>query len=71
MTILTEIDLVNNKMMTMAEITEFTTLSDKWFYKLISLGRFPKPVKLGRRSLWLKSDVLEWLNERIAESRDK
>ena len=71
MTILTEIDLVNNKMMTMADITRFTTLSDKWFYKLIQDGRFPKPVKFGRKSLWLQSEVIEWVNECIVESRDK
>ncbi|MHC6314698.1 helix-turn-helix transcriptional regulator [Escherichia coli] len=29
-------------------ITSFTGMTDKWFYKLISEGHFPKPIKLGR-----------------------
>ncbi|WP_283624102.1 helix-turn-helix transcriptional regulator [Morganella morganii] len=50
-------------------ITQFTGLTDKWFYKLIQEGKFPKPIKLGRSSRWLKSEVETWLQERIAESR--
>ena len=30
-------------------ITSFTGMTDKWFYKLISEGHFPKPIKLGRQ----------------------
>ncbi len=41
----------------MAFITGFTQLPDKWFYKLIQLGEFPKPIKMGRTSRWLQSEV--------------
>ncbi|WP_049246009.1 helix-turn-helix transcriptional regulator [Morganella morganii] len=50
-------------------ITKFTGLTDKWFYKLIQEGQFPKPIKLGRSSRWQKSQVEAWLQERIAESQ--
>lgn len=69
MIVLTELDLINNEMMTMAEITAFIKLSDKWIYKQISLGKFPKQTKFGSTSRWFKSEVLEWLNARIVESR--
>ncbi|WP_416046213.1 helix-turn-helix transcriptional regulator [Pectobacterium brasiliense] len=42
---------------------------DKWFYKLISEGKFPKPIKLGRSSRWKESKLKEWLFERIEQSR--
>lgn len=61
--------LLNDKMVDMAFITEFTGCSDKWFYKLMQEGLFPKPIKLGRSSRWLKSEVEEWVQKRIAESR--
>ena len=57
--------LLNDKMIDMAFITEFTGLSDKWFYKLIQDGLFPKPIKMGRSSRWLKSEVEEWVSQRI------
>lgn len=53
----------------MAFITTYTGMTDKWFYQLISDGKFPKPIKLGRSSRWYKSDVESWMRQRIADSR--
>ncbi|EAN5729783.1 AlpA family transcriptional regulator [Salmonella enterica] len=61
--------LLNDKMVDMKFITEFTGLTDKWFYKLISEGQFPKPVKLGRSSRWLQIEVEHWVQKRIEQSR--
>lgn len=61
--------LLNDQFVDMKFITHLTGLTDKWFYKLIQDGEFPKPIKLGRSSRWLKSEVEHWLNERITASR--
>ncbi|EAA9689011.1 AlpA family phage regulatory protein [Salmonella enterica] len=61
--------LLDDKMVDMKFITEFTGLTDKWFYKLISEGKFPEPIKLGRSSRWLQSEVEKWVQERIDASR--
>ncbi|MCW2474465.1 AlpA family transcriptional regulator [Candidatus Symbiopectobacterium sp. NZEC151] len=59
----------NNPLVDMAYITAYTGMTDKWFYKLIKDGEFPKPIKLGRRSRWLRSEVEEWMQRRIDRSR--
>ncbi|EAB6915545.1 AlpA family phage regulatory protein [Salmonella enterica subsp. enterica serovar Chester] len=61
--------LLEDQFVDMAFITSLTGLTDKWYYKLIKDGLFPKPVKLGRSSRWLKSEVENWLQERINQSR--
>lgn len=61
--------LLNDKMVDMVFITEFTGCSNKWFYKLIQDGEFPKPIKMGRSSRWLKSEVENWVQQRISQSR--
>lgn len=61
--------LLKDQLVTMAFITQLTGLTDKWFYKLIQDGEFPKPIKLGRSSRWLESEVEAWLQQRIAQSR--
>ncbi|EOC0103014.1 MULTISPECIES: helix-turn-helix transcriptional regulator [Enterobacteriaceae] len=61
--------LLNDQLVDMAFITTYTEMTDKWFYKLISEGLFPKPIKLGRSSRWLKSEVEVWVQQRIADSR--
>ncbi|KAB7706441.1 AlpA family phage regulatory protein [Plesiomonas shigelloides] len=43
--------------------------TNKWRYKLIKDGEFSKPIKLGRSSRWLDSEVEIWLQQRIAQSR--
>lgn len=65
----TECSVLNDQLITMAFITQLTGLTNKWFYKLIQEGLFPKPIKLGRSSRWLRSEVEAWLQQRIAESR--
>lgn len=65
------VSLLEDQFVNMKFITQLTTLSDKWFYKLIQDGEFPKPIKFGRRSLWLKSEVEQWLMQKIEESREE
>lgn len=62
--------LLDEPLVDMKFITQFTGSTDKWFYKLIQEGQFPKPIKLGRSSRWLKSEVEAWLQARIAGSRN-
>lgn len=64
-----QISLLDDQLVDMRFLTKLTGLTDKWFYKLIKDGDFPKPVKLGRSSRWLKSEVENWLQERINQSR--
>ncbi|EOJ8669310.1 MULTISPECIES: helix-turn-helix transcriptional regulator [Providencia] len=61
--------LLDDQLVDIKFITHLTGLTDKWFYKLIQDGEFPKPIKLGRSSRWLKSEVEQWLQVRIDESR--
>ncbi|MGS7254876.1 helix-turn-helix transcriptional regulator [Enterobacter hormaechei] len=62
--------LLNDQLVDMAFITTYTGMTDKWFYNLINEGKFPKPIKLGRSSRWKESEVEEWVQERIEQSRD-
>ncbi|HFF8522853.1 TPA: helix-turn-helix transcriptional regulator [Providencia rettgeri] len=65
----TNTPLLSDQFIDMKFITKLTGLTDKWFYKLIQDGEFPKPIKLGRSSRWLRSEIEQWLQNRIAESR--
>ncbi|KZR19846.1 Rha family transcriptional regulator [Klebsiella aerogenes] len=64
-----QISLLDDQLVDMRFIMKLTGLTDKWFYKLIKDGLFPKPIKLGRCSRWLQSEVEDWLMQRIADSR--
>ena len=62
--------LIEDQFVDMAFMTRFTGLTDKWFYKLIQDGKFPRPVKFGRSSRWLQSELEAWVQERVKLSRE-
>lgn len=45
-------------------------LSRSSIYLRVAEGTFPKPVSLGARAVgWLRSDIEEWLRQRVELSR--
>ena len=52
-------------------VTEATGLAKSTIYRMMSQGRFPRPVTLGAKVVaWPKHEIDRWVGERIAE-RDK
>ncbi|MEP8949883.1 AlpA family transcriptional regulator [Enterobacter asburiae] len=53
-----------------AEVQKRTGYSKAWLYRLMSEKRFPAVIKIGSRSIaFIESEIDEWINQRIAESR--
>ena len=49
-------------------VQEITGLSRSAIYDLISQDKFPKQIKLTRRSSgWIESEISAWLDDRIAD----
>ena len=62
---------MSNNLLRLSEVMRRTGYGRAWIYRLISLGRFPKPVKIGSRSVaFIESEVDEWINQRIDASRN-
>ncbi len=52
------------------ELTNIIGLSKAHIYRLIKEGKFPKPVKIGKSSLWLRKDIENWL-ESLRQNQDE
>ncbi|HGU5225192.1 TPA: helix-turn-helix transcriptional regulator [Escherichia coli O146:H21] len=62
---------MSNNLLRLSDVMRRTGYGRAWIYRLISLGRFPKPVKIGSRSVaCIESEVDEWINQRIDASRN-
>lgn len=46
-----------------------TTISKALVYKLISQNRFPRPIKLGKKSVWPASEIQAWMRHEMAHPR--
>jgi prophage regulatory protein len=44
-----------------------TSSSRSYIYKLISQDSFPRPIKVGRRSIWVEAEVEAWLADQVAK----
>ncbi|WP_370557378.1 AlpA family transcriptional regulator [Edwardsiella tarda] len=54
----------------LSEVQRRTGYSKAWIYRLLKENRFPQSVKIGARSIaFVESEVDDWINQRIAESR--
>ena len=58
-----------NPLMPLRAVTEFTSLSRATVYRLMKLGTFPKPIKIGvNRVVWRFEDLQAWLSACAATS---
>ena len=61
---------VMSRILKVKQVAEEINVSVAQVYKLVSLGRFPKPIKLGERgSGWLTTEIDAWLQSRV-DARD-
>jgi prophage regulatory protein len=61
---------VAQSLIRLPEVQRRTGYSKAWIYRLISQKRFPPAVKIGTRSIaFVESEVNDWINQRISESR--
>lgn len=52
-------------------VIERTGYGKAWIYRLISMGRFPRPVKIGIRAIaFVEGEVDDWIQLTIKKSRD-
>lgn len=57
------------EVMSIAEAAEFLTISPAYLYRLINQGVIPC-VRLGKRAVFLKSSLIEWLKQQVSCSTE-
>ncbi len=61
---------MTKRVLRLPEVIERTGISRSLIYILIKEGKFPKQIHISKRtSGWIESEINEWLEDRIAESR--
>jgi len=54
------------------EVITMTTLSRGSIYRLMAKNKFPKQHEIAdRRSVWLKSDIEAWMEEKVSDKNEK
>ncbi len=57
----------NDRFLRLPEVMHQTGFSRSSIYRLVELGEFPAPRKIGARAVaWLESTITGWIQERAA-----
>lgn len=63
---------MSNNILRLPQVKNRTGLSRSSIYLKISQNEFPKQIKLTERSIgWLESEITEWVNHRIQQSKGR
>lgn len=57
-----------NRLIGFSEVMHITSLKKTALYELIKLGEL-KPIKLGRKTVFLESEILAWIDKKLATRR--
>jgi prophage regulatory protein len=52
------------------EVCRRVALSRSKVYALVAEGRFPRPHKIGRASVWLQSEVEAWMRAQVGADNE-
>ncbi|MDC7805572.1 AlpA family phage regulatory protein [Luteimonas sp BLCC-B24] len=54
---------------TLDEVQAMTGMGSTWIYEQVKAGAFPAPIKIGRRSLWVLSELDAWVRAQVRAAR--
>ena len=57
-------------LITKGEVARMTSVSARTIERLVSMGQFPQPVRLGRKSLWNRQKLQAWIADGCKAIRD-
>lgn len=60
-------DSDNNKLLRIQDVCARTTLKKSNIHKMVAEKKFPPSIKLGGATVWLSSEVNQWIAEKIEQ----
>lgn len=60
----------NERIIRLPEVLGMVGMKKTAVYDKIKDGSFPAPLKLGRMSGWLESDIQQWIGSQVSRCRD-
>lgn len=57
------------RMIRLADVCDMIGLKHTAIYERISNGTFPKPIKIGKASRWLETEVQAWIGDQVKATR--
>lgn len=57
------------ELLSLDRVRQMTGMGTTFIYGEIKAGRFPRSIRIGRRALWIQSEVQGWVQQQIPQNR--
>jgi len=57
---------VDQALFTFHDLTRYARVKRSQAYGLMRKGKFPKPIKIGKSSRWVKAQIDTWIAEQVS-----
>ncbi|WP_313437321.1 AlpA family phage regulatory protein [Stenotrophomonas sp.] len=57
------------ELLSLDRVRQMTGMGTTYIYGEIKAGCFPRSIRIGRRALWIQSEVQGWVRQQIAQNR--
>lgn len=57
------------RILRLPDVRQLVGLSRSSIYARIQIGTFPSPIKMGKASGWIESEVQEWIEAHVSATR--
>lgn len=57
------------ELLSLDRMRQMTGMGTTFIYGEIQVGRFPRSIRIGRRPLWMQSEVQGWIRQQIVQNR--
>lgn len=58
------------RLLTIHGVCDQAGVRTSYIYERMKEGKFPKSIRVGRRAMWLQSEIQDWIRQQVAASRD-
>jgi len=62
---------MSKRFINLPAVEDKTALKKSNIYAKVKSGDFPAPIKMGVRTVWIESEIDDWLDAQVAAWRDK
>ena len=60
---------MDKKLLRLKQVIECVPFGKSKVWEMSSAGEFPQPIKIGRSTFWIESEVTEWVEKQISDFR--
>ncbi len=61
---------MDKKLLRIKQVIEYVPFGKSKLWEVVAKEEFPQPIKIGRSTFWIESEVISWVEQKISDYRE-